>query len=111
LADVHLRNITGKAPDHRETFIDDVDVDALRVLEILNRNQFDGVIIPNHTPPMDCGAPWHAAGHLLWVIFAPRCKDFRRHHSFLPKDLFSVVPPAYALGNDKASAGTGRCEW
>jgi len=60
LAYVHLRNVHGKAPHYRETFIDDGDVDALRVLEILKRNNFDGVIIPDHTPQMDCAAPWHA---------------------------------------------------
>ncbi len=60
LAYVHLRNIHGKAPHYRETFIDDGDVNALRVLEILHRNNFDGVIIPDHTPQMECGAPWHA---------------------------------------------------
>src|SRR5208337_3666270 len=60
LAYVHLRNVHGKAPHYRETFIDDGDVDALRVLEILKQNRFDGVIIPDHTPQMECGAPWHA---------------------------------------------------
>ncbi|MGA2985444.1 MAG: mannonate dehydratase [Terriglobia bacterium] len=60
LAYVHLRNVHGKAPHYRETFIDDGDVDALRVLDILQKNHFDGVIIPDHTPQMDCGAPWHA---------------------------------------------------
>ncbi len=60
LAYVHLRNIHGKAPHYRETFIDDGDVDALRVLEILRRNKFEGVITPDHTPQLACGAPWHA---------------------------------------------------
>ncbi|MGO8790430.1 MAG: mannonate dehydratase [Terriglobia bacterium] len=60
LAYVHLRNVHGKAPHYRETFIDDGDVDTLRVLEILKQNGFDGVIIPDHTPQMDCEAPWHA---------------------------------------------------
>ena len=60
LAYVHLRNVHGKAPHYRETFIDDGDVDALRVLNILQQNHFDGVIIPDHTPQMDCAAPWHA---------------------------------------------------
>lgn len=57
---VHFRNITGKVPTYKETFIDDGDVDMLRVLEILQRNQFDGVLIPDHTPAMSCAAPWHA---------------------------------------------------
>ena len=57
---VHFRNITGKVPTYKETFIDDGDVDMLRVIEILKRNKFDGVLIPDHTPAMSCAAPWHA---------------------------------------------------
>ncbi len=57
---VHFRNITGKVPTYKETFIDDGDIDMLRILEILKRNQFDGVLIPDHTPQMSCSAPWHA---------------------------------------------------
>jgi mannonate dehydratase len=60
LAYVHFRNVTGKVPFYRETFIDDGDVDMIRVLRILKRNQFDGVLIPDHTPQMTCAAPWHA---------------------------------------------------
>jgi len=60
LAYVHLRNVTGKVPHYRETFVDDGEVDMHRVLRILHRNQFDGVIIPDHTPQMTCAAPWHA---------------------------------------------------
>ena len=60
LAYVHLRNVHGKAPFYRETFIDDGDVDILRVLRILKKNDFDGVIIPDHAPQMACAAPWHA---------------------------------------------------
>ena len=29
-------------------------------LEILHENGFDGVVIPDHTPQMNCAAPWHA---------------------------------------------------
>jgi len=57
---VHFRNITGKVPTYKETFIDDGDVNMLRVLEILKRNKFEGVLIPDHTPAMSCAAPWHA---------------------------------------------------
>ena len=60
LAYVHLRNVRGKAPFYQETFIDEGDVDVPRVLRILKRNNFDGVIIPDHTPQMSCAAPWHA---------------------------------------------------
>lgn len=57
---VHLRNVRGKVPHYRETFIDDGEVDVFRVLAILRRHGFEGVIIPDHTPQMSCAAPWHA---------------------------------------------------
>lgn len=57
---VHFRNVTGKVPCYRETFIDDGDIDMIRVLQILKKNRFDGVLIPDHTPQMACAAPWHA---------------------------------------------------
>jgi mannonate dehydratase len=60
IAYVHLRNIRGKVPNYRETFIDDGDIDVLCVLRILKRNNFEGVIIPDHAPQMSCKAPWHA---------------------------------------------------
>jgi mannonate dehydratase len=60
LAYVHFRNVTGKVPQYRETFLDDGDIDMIRVLRILRKNGFDGVLIPDHTPQMSCEAPWHA---------------------------------------------------
>ncbi|HLH54968.1 MAG TPA: mannonate dehydratase [Verrucomicrobiae bacterium] len=60
IAYVHLRNVRGKAPFYKESFIDDGDVDVRRVVQILKRNGYDGVIIPDHAPQMSCGAPWEA---------------------------------------------------
>ncbi|MSR64925.1 MAG: D-mannonate dehydratase [Verrucomicrobiae bacterium] len=60
LAYIHFRNIRGKVPYYRETFVDEGDVDMIRVLRILKKNGFDGVLIPDHTPQMSCDAPWHA---------------------------------------------------
>ncbi len=57
---VHLRNIRGKVPTYKETFIDDGDVDVRRIIEILARQRYDGVIIPDHAPQLQCAAPWHA---------------------------------------------------
>jgi mannonate dehydratase len=57
---VHLRNVRGKAPYYHETFLDDGQVDVERVLRILRKHRFDGVIIPDHAPQMNCSAPWHA---------------------------------------------------
>jgi mannonate dehydratase len=60
LAYVHLRNVHGKVPSYKERFIDEGDVDVLRVLRILKQNGFQGVVIPDHAPQMACAAPWHA---------------------------------------------------
>ena len=71
IAYLHLRNVVGKVPHYRETFIDEGDVDMLRILSILQRNGFDGVIIPDHTPQMTCPAPWHAGmAHTLGYMLA-----------------------------------------
>jgi mannonate dehydratase len=60
IAYVHFRNVRGKVPSYREVFIDEGDVDMLRALQVLQRNRYDGVLIPDHTPQMSCAAPWHA---------------------------------------------------
>jgi len=60
LAYVHFRNVRGKVPYYRETFIDEGDVDMPRILQILKRNNYQGVLIPDHAPQMTCAAPWHA---------------------------------------------------
>jgi mannonate dehydratase len=73
IAYLHLRNVTGKVPHYRETFIDEGDVDMLRILAILHRNHFDGVIIPDHSPQMTCAAPWHAGmAHTLGFMLAAK---------------------------------------
>jgi mannonate dehydratase len=73
LAYVHCRNVVGKVPDYREVFIDEGDIDMLRILRILKKNNFEGVIIPDHTPQMSSAAPWHtgmayAMGYLKALI-------------------------------------------
>lgn len=71
IAYVHFRNVRGKVPHYSETFIDNGDIDMLRILSILDRNGFDGVLIPDHTPQMTCAAPWHAGmAHTLGFMRA-----------------------------------------
>jgi mannonate dehydratase len=60
IAYIHFRNIIGKVPNYREVFIDEGDIDMLNVLRILKKNNFKGMLIPDHTPQMSCDAPWHA---------------------------------------------------
>ncbi|MCW1923151.1 mannonate dehydratase [Luteolibacter arcticus] len=60
VAYVHFRNVRGKVPHYCETFVDEGDIDMLRVLRILKGNGFEGVLIPDHAPQMTCAAPWHS---------------------------------------------------
>jgi mannonate dehydratase len=60
IAYVHLRNVRGKVPNYYEVFIDEGDTDNLRVLRILAKHHYQGVIIPDHSPEMNCPSPWHA---------------------------------------------------
>ena len=70
---IHCRNVIGKIPNYREAFIDEGDIDIFKAIKTLKKNNYDGVIIPDHTPEMTCDAPWHAGmafalGYLRAII-------------------------------------------
>ncbi len=70
---IHFRNVIGKAPRYREAFVDEGDLDMVRVMQILKKNNYDGVLIPDHTPEMSTPAGWHsgmafALGYMRGVI-------------------------------------------
>ena len=107
IAYIHLRNVVGKVPHYRETFIDEGDVDMIRILAILHRNGFDGVLIPDHTPQMTCSAPWHAGmAHTLGFMLAAkaviespqRCGSDLAHPRMEATSLKTVSGPAYSRG-------------
>ena len=60
VAYVHFRNVRGKVPRYHEVFLDEGDVDFVKAMRIYRKNNFDGVMVPDHTPQMTCDAPWHA---------------------------------------------------
>jgi len=60
IAYIHFRNVKGKVPHYKEVFIDEGDIDMFRILDILKKNHFDGVLIPDHTPQMSCEGSWYA---------------------------------------------------
>ena len=60
IAYVHFRNVRGKVPRYQEVFVDEGDLDMLRAIQALQDVGYDGILIPDHTPEMTCGAPWHA---------------------------------------------------
>ena len=57
---IHFRNVKGKVPDYIESFVDEGDINMINIVKILKKNNYDGVIIPDHTPALNCDAPWHA---------------------------------------------------
>jgi mannonate dehydratase len=60
IAYVHFRNVKGKVPNYYEMFVDDGDVDMIQALRLYHKHGYDGVLIPDHTPGLECAAPWHA---------------------------------------------------
>jgi mannonate dehydratase len=73
IAYIHFRNITGKAPNYKEVFVDEGDIDMIRIVRILKKNRFMGTLIPDHTPQMTCPAPWYAGmayamGYMMAIL-------------------------------------------
>jgi len=97
IAYIHLRNVRGKVPYYRETFIDEGDVDMARILTILDRNGFDGVVIPDHAPQMSCESPWQAGmAHTLGFVAGvlAMLKKQRLHDSAVLGSAISATLPA-----------------
>ncbi|MGH7912830.1 MAG: mannonate dehydratase, partial [Candidatus Dormibacteraceae bacterium] len=74
IAYVHFRNVVGAVPSYKEVFVDEGQTDMLEAVRILQRNGYQGVLIPDHTPMLACDAPWHAgvAYALGWMRAALR---------------------------------------
>ena len=73
VSSIHIRNVKGKIPRYYETFIDEGDLDIYRIIDIIKKNNYHGLLIPDHTPQMSCAAPWHvgmayALGFLKGII-------------------------------------------
>ena len=60
IAYIHFRNVKGKVPNYKEVFIDEGDIQMFKILEILKKNSYEGVLIPDHTPQMSCEGSWYA---------------------------------------------------
>jgi len=58
---IHFRNVKGKVPNYREVFVDEGDLNMAEAIRILKKNDYQGILIPDHSPAMSCNAPWHAS--------------------------------------------------
>jgi mannonate dehydratase len=68
-----------------------------RILAILDRNGFDGVVIPDHAPQMSCESPWqagmaHTLGFVVGVL--AMLKKQRQHDSEVAEVAISAAQPA-----------------
>lgn len=57
---IHFRNVRGKVPFYYEVFPDEGDIDMKKIISILKDYNYQGIIMPDHTPEITCDAPWHA---------------------------------------------------
>lgn len=57
---IHFRNVIGKVPNYKEVFVDEGDIDMVKIIRILKDKNFEGVLIPDHTPQMSCEGSWYA---------------------------------------------------
>ncbi|MCU7551507.1 mannonate dehydratase [Chitinophagaceae bacterium LB-8] len=70
---IHFRNIKGKVPHYKEAFIDDGDIDMGKIIRILRKHKFEGVLIPDHAPQVTSKAPWdvgmaYAMGYIKALV-------------------------------------------
>jgi mannonate dehydratase len=100
IAYVHFRNVRGKVPNYVETFVDDGDVDMAEIVRVLHEEGFDGVLVPDHVPELDCAAPWHA-GHAYTVGYM---KALVAHAAALS----ATRPAARGTGRNPAIAAVAR---
>lgn len=57
---IHFRNVKGKVPKYKEVFVDEGDIDMIKIIRILKDKNFQGMLIPDHTPQMSCEGSWYA---------------------------------------------------
>jgi len=52
--------VKGKVPKYKEVFVDEGDIDMIKIIRILKDKNFQGMLIPDHTPQMSCEGSWYA---------------------------------------------------
>jgi mannonate dehydratase len=78
---VHFRNVRGVVPKFEETFIDDGKVDMLEAMRAYHESNFDGVLIPDHTPHVVDDSQWghrgraYAIGYMKALMKAVRAYE------------------------------------
>lgn len=55
---VHFQAVKGRIPQFHETFIDEADYDAWKLIQAFDEVGFGGVMIPGHVPEIEGDEPW-----------------------------------------------------
>ena len=55
---VHFRDVEGTVPRFNETWIDEGNYDALKIVRLLREVGFSGMMIPDHTPHLEGDTDW-----------------------------------------------------
>jgi len=64
---VHFRNVIGKVPKFKESFINEGDVDMYKAMKIYKEVGFRGIFIPDHVPQMTNDIPWSYMGRAFAI--------------------------------------------
>lgn len=59
---VHFRAVRGKVPNYVEVFLDEGDLDMLRVMKTYKEAGYNGPIVSDHTPGVEGDTPWGHRG-------------------------------------------------
>ena len=79
---IHFRNVKGKVPHYDEVFLDEGDIDMQKTLKILKEENFQGVLVPDHTPMVDGGGdPWHAGMAFALGYMSAAMKNLEGHNA------------------------------
>ncbi|MEX1021025.1 MAG: mannonate dehydratase [Litorilinea sp.] len=78
---VHFRNVAGKMPAFRETFIDSGDIDMFKAMQVYKEVGYEGVMIPDHLPHIIDDSPFghrsnaYAIGYMRALMHAAGVLD------------------------------------
>ncbi len=72
---VHFRNVIGKVPKFKESFINEGDVDMYKAMRIYKEVGFRGIFIPDHVPQMTNDLPWSYMGRAFAIGYMSALLD------------------------------------
>ncbi len=69
ILEIHFRSVTGPLPDFVETFPDEGYLDMYQVMKALRQVRFDGMMVPDHVPPLGGEKGIHRSGTAYCIAY------------------------------------------